>query len=172
MDPLASRRVRAHLTDCVGYLGLAAATAPVGVLLVSTTSLGESRLFAQLVSAVPPVAATLLAARAESGPHRATWGKRRQGLEVAGAGGAALPFSRALGRNTVKILVPWQLGHLTAIGAVGGGFEEGDALTYGSAVAVYAALGVVAATVLRRPGRGVHDRLVGGRVLLAAAPRG
>ena len=120
MHPLAKRRCLAYLTDCLPYLGIAAATAPVGVVLATTTELGASRLYSHLISAVPPAIATVVTARAESGPHRATWGKRRQGLTVLTVDGAPLSGGRALARSVVKVFVPWQLGHLTAVGAAWG----------------------------------------------------
>lgn len=164
MHPLAARRARAYLTDCVGYLGVAAATVPVGILLAVTTDLGSSELFSHLISAVPPAIATVIAARAESGPRRATWGKRRQGLEVAAADGTTLTFGRALARNLTKIFVPWQLGHIVAVGAAWGGFEEGDVFTFSASFAVYAVIGLYAWTSLRGSGRGVHDLLANSRV--------
>ena len=164
MHPLALRRARAHLTDCVGYLGVAAAVVPVGVLVATTTDLGSRPLYGHLVSAVPPAIATAIAARAESGPRRATWGKRRQGLEVAQVDGSAIGPGRALARNAAKIFVPWQLGHITAVGAAWGGFERGDVLTISASGAVYAVIGLFAWTTLRGSGRGVHDVLAGSRV--------
>src|SRR5690625_7659618 len=99
MHPLAQRRTLAHLTDCAGYLAVSAATIPLGVAIVTTTDLGRRPAFAHLISMVPPAIATVLAARAESGPLRATWGKRRQGLQVTGTDGATLTGGRALGRS-------------------------------------------------------------------------
>jgi uncharacterized RDD family membrane protein YckC len=168
MHPLAARRCRAHLTDCVGYLGVAAAMVPLGGLVSATTELGRSPLYAHLVSVVPPAVATVLAARAESGEHRATWGKRRQGLVVGDVEGGRLTFPRALLRNTAKILVPWQLGHMTAVGAAFGGFERGDALTIGSSVAVYGVIALYAWGGLTGTGRAVPDRLAGTRVVAVA----
>lgn len=166
MNPLARRRALAHLTDGVLYLGIAAATVPVGVLVVTTTDLGASRTFAHLVSTVPPLVATIVAARAESGPDRATWGKRQQGLQVLGADGGALGRREALLRNTAKIVIPWQLGHVTAISAAWGGFEDGSPLTWSATIATYAVIGVYAVTVLRGSGRGPHDLLAGSHVAL------
>lgn len=173
MHPLAVRRTRAHLTDCAGYLGIAAAMIPVGVIVATATDLGSRPWFGHLVSAVPPAIATVVAARAESGPHRATWGKRREGLEVLGPDGGALPLGPALARNAAKIFVPWQLGHTTAVGAAWGGFENGDVLTYGSSVAVYLVIGVYAWQGLRGSGSacGVHDLLAGSHVAAVAPAR-
>lgn len=171
MHPLAARRARAHLTDCVGYLGVAAATVPVGVLIATTTDLGSRPLYGHLVSAVPPAIATAIAARAESGPRRATWGKRREELEVTGTNGSALSLGRALTRSTAKIFVPWQLGHIVAIGAAWGGFERRDPLTLAASVAVYGVIGLYAWTSLRGNGRGVHDLLADSRVTARAPAR-
>src|SRR5690625_6325110 len=78
MHPLAQRRTLAHLTDCAGYLAVSAATIPLGVAIVTTTDLGRRPAFAHLISMVPPAIATVLAARAESGPLRATWGRSEE----------------------------------------------------------------------------------------------
>jgi len=164
MHPLAARRARAHVTDCAGYLGVAAALLPAGILAATTTDLGSRPWYGHLVSAIPPAIATVIAARAESGPRRATWGKRRLGLEVAGSDGAPLTFIRALARNSAKIFVPWQLGHTVAVGAAWGGFEDGDPLTLSASIAVYAVIGLYAWTTLRGSGRGVHDVVADSRV--------
>jgi uncharacterized RDD family membrane protein YckC len=171
MHPLARRRCLAHLTDCVGYLGIAAATIPVGMVVATRTELGSRPLYGHLISVVPPLLATVVAARAESGPRRATRGKRRQGLEVIGTGGEAPTPREALVRNAAKILLPWQLGHTTAISAAWGGFEKGDPLAYGSSAAVYLLIGVYAWTGLRGSGRGPHDRLAGTHVVGTVAAR-
>lgn len=167
MHPLAQRRALAYLTDCVGYLAVCAVTVPFGVAIVTTTDLGRRPAFAHLVSMVPPAVATVLAARAESGPLRATWGKRRHGLQVTDTDGSTLAVGRALGRNAAKIFVPWQLGHTSTIGAMWEGFQKRDPLTWASTITVYALIGVYAWTGLRGSGRGVHDLLAGSEVIAA-----
>lgn len=169
MHPLATRRALAHLTDCAGYLGVAAAMIPVGIVIATSTDLARKPAFGHLISMVPPAIATVLAARAESGPHRATWGKRRQGLEVSGADGDRLTVARALGRNTAKIFVPWQLGHTSTIGGMWGGFERRDPLTYAATLAAYGVIGVYAWTGTRGSGRGVHDLIARSQVTSAAS---
>lgn len=175
MHPLAARRALAHLTDCVGSLGVVAATVPIGAVVATTTDLGRKPLYSHLVSMVPPAIATVLAARAESGPERATWGKRRQGLEVAELDGTRLSVGKALARNTAKVFVPWQLGHAATLSGVWGGFEKKNpqitALTVCAYVATYAVIGTYAATVTRGSGRGVHDLLAGSRVTARARRR-
>ncbi|MFC7403809.1 RDD family protein [Georgenia alba] len=164
MNRLAGRRIAAYALDMTGYLGIAAATVPLG-LLANRAGLGESRAFVMSASAVPVVIATAVATRAESGG--ATWGKRRLGLGVEGAGGGPLPVSRALGRNALKIAVPWQLGHVVAIGATFGGFERPDPRLVATAVATYAVIGVGLWGVLRRSGVTLHDAASGSRVVTA-----
>jgi len=171
MHPLARPRALGYLADCVGYVGIAAAMVPLGAIVHANTDLGADPAYAYLASTVPPAIAAVLAARAESGPRRATWGKRRQGLVVAGLDGETLSLGRALGRNVAKIFVPWQLGHMTAIGAVQGGFNRGDPVLYAVSFASYAVIGVYAWTGLRGSGRGVHDMIAGSQVTSAAAPR-
>ncbi len=161
VNPLTTRRARAYLRDCVGYLGIALLEVPVG-LAALRTPLGGNGVFVAVASCVPPLAATVVAARAEAGPTRATWGKAREGLRVEATTGS-VGFGRALARNTVKIGLPWTLGHAVVFGAVDGGFERGDPLTLASTAAVYG-LGLVT-VVLGTVGRGraVHDLVAGTR---------
>lgn len=176
MHPLARRRATGYLRDCAGYLGVAVAMVPLGLAVNAVTDLGSSRSYASAMSAVPPAIATVIAARAESGPHRATWGKRRAGLRVQELGtGAPITVGRALARNSLKILVPWQAGHVTTIAAIWGGFEEGDRIAYGASFLVYGMMAVYAVTCLRGSGRGPHDLAAGSVVVdvsaAATAPR-
>lgn len=170
MHALAPRRATGYLRDCAGYLGVAAAMVPLGAAVTALTDLGGSRVYAYAVSAVPPAIATVIAARAESGPRRSTWGKRRVGLEVADVdSGEAITGARALARNSVKIFVPWQLGHMTAIGAVFGDFETMRPVTVTASVLTYGAIGTFAVMCLRGSGRGPHDLAAVTRVVLSAA---
>ena len=105
MHPLAGRRARAYLRDCLGYLGLAAATVPLGLLLNRAGS-SPSQSVILAVSALPPAAATLLAAVRET--RSGTPGQRRQGLTVVDATGERPDLGHALIRNVVKIGLPWQ----------------------------------------------------------------
>lgn len=154
------RRTEGYLVDCIGYLGLAALELPLGLAL-KDTALASSPLFLAIASSVPPAAATLIAARSESGTDGATWGKRRAALTVKDVSGGELDFGRALWRNTIKIFVPWSLGHVVAFRAADGGFERGDALTLVATGLVYAWLAATAVTALFEAGRSVHDRLSG-----------
>ncbi|TDE90047.1 RDD family protein [Occultella glacieicola] len=163
MNPLAGRRGKAYFLDCVGYLGIAAATVPFG-LVARSAGWGQEQAVVFAMSAVPPILATVLAARRESGPAGATWGKRRFALRVRTADGGPVPFGRALLRNTLKIAIPWQLGHAVAIGAAFGGYDDGDPATIAATVLTYPVIGVMIAGVLVGQGRTYYDRIAGSTV--------
>ncbi len=167
VHPLAGARARAYLLDCGVYLGIAAATVPIGVV-AQRAGWKADRSWALGTSALPPLVATVLAARQESGPRAATLGKRRQGLVVRAADGSAPRFARCLLRDAVKIGVPWQLGHVVAIGAAYGGFERRDPLTLAATALTYPLLAVMALATTRGSGRALHDRVAGTRVRRAA----
>lgn len=162
MNELAGARARAYLADGLLYLGIAAVEVPVGLAAIRFGWAGNNRTWVYAASAVAPVVAAVLAARAESGPQQATVGKRREHLKVVLGSGHGhderISIARGLVRNVVKITVPWQLGHTVALGASWGGFEDHDPLTLVSAVLVYPLLGAMAWTGLRADGRGLHDR--------------
>lgn len=155
---LAGARTRAYLMDCGVYLAVAAATAPLGVL-AQAKGWGKSRAFVLGISAVAPLVATVVAARQESGPRAATFGKRWQGLVVRSRDGAPVTFARSLVRNFVKIGVPWQIGHVVAVGAALGYFDDADPLTLGAAAVTYPLLGAMVVTGATGDGRALHDRL-------------
>ena len=93
------------------------------------------------------------------------------GLEaVAVADGGSLTAGAALARNTLKILLPWQAGHVTAIAAMWGGFEDGDPVAYTSSIVVYVLITAYAVMCLRGSGRGPHDLLAGSVVRPVGAP--
>ncbi|ACQ79602.1 RDD domain containing protein [Beutenbergia cavernae DSM 12333] len=166
MHPLAIRRAKAYALDALSYLGVAAATVPLGLLVRSRGEPSRNAVLA--MSAVPPIVATLWAAHAEAATAGATWGKRRMGLEVVDDdGGGRLSYRRALVRNVVKIAVPWQLGHTVAVGAAFGGFDERDPLTIAATTLTYPLIAVGAATAFWGSGRGVHDRAAGSVVVSA-----
>lgn len=168
LDPLGWARLRAYGCDALSYLGLAAATVPPGILIAR---LEPGALAVHAMSALVPAVAAVWAARVESGPAQATWGKRRERLVVEGPGGGRMSMRRALVRSALKIAVPWQIGHTVAIGAAFGGFERADPVTIAATAIVYPVVGVGLAAVLLRPGRAIHDRLVGSRVVSTDAQR-
>lgn len=170
LHPLVFSRGKAYLRDCVGYLGIAVATVPLG-LLARQTGWSDHRGFVLAASAIPPTIATLLAARRESSSSGATSGKRRYGLQVQGQHGEALSFGRALLRNGLKIALPWQLGHTVAVGAAFGGFDDNDPLTIAAAVATCPLLAIMVGSVALGEGRALHDRITGSKVVLKEIPQ-
>lgn len=162
--PLA--RAAAYGLDAVGYAGIAAAMVPFG--LASNAVWGPPpRPVILALSVIPPAVATVWAARAESGGRHATWGKRRLGILVEGTA-QPLDAGRALLRNAVKILLPWQLGHVVTLGAVYGDFDTMRPGTIIATALLYPLMAVFAVMLLRRGGRGPHDLLAGTRVRWSA----
>jgi uncharacterized RDD family membrane protein YckC len=162
VHPLTGRRARALLRDSLGHLGLAVATVPVG-LLVHRRGWARSRQVVLALSAVPPLLATVLAARADAGAGTA--GHRRQGLVVLDAAGRPPGLARALVRNAVKTGLPWQLGHVVAVGASRGGFEDRDRATLVATALVHPHLVVAALAATVGSGRALHDRVAGTRLV-------
>jgi hypothetical protein len=64
----------------------------------------------------------------------------------------------------VKIGIPWQLGHVVAIGSTFGGFERRDPATLAAAAVVYPLMVVMVVLAARGSGRALHDRLAGTQV--------
>lgn len=174
MDELAGDRTKAYARDCIGYAAIAAATVPFG-LIANARGWGRKRGTVIAMSAVPPALATALAAWEET-KQGATQGKRHYGLQVVdqSGGSGSAGYGRFLLRNLAKIGIPWQLGHVVAVGAAFGGFESRDRLTWGAMVITYPLIGVSAASVFFGQGRALHDRLARTEVvtapLLAAGP--
>jgi len=112
-----------------------------------------------------------VAARQESGPNAATPGKRRYGLVVQTTGGHRPSFRRVFIRNIVKIGVPWQIGHASAIGAAFGGFEHRDPVTLGATSVTYPLLAALIVNVAIGDGWALHDRIAGSSVTSAKTTR-
>lgn len=110
-------RLVAWLIDWLSILAWVAVIAAVGVplfLLGVTRGLttGAANVIASTILVVP---VTIALAWQESGIRQATLGKRIRHLQVADADiGSRVPFQRTLLRNSVKIAVPWILGHAVA----------------------------------------------------------
>ena len=165
LHPLALTRGKAYLRDCVGYLGIAAATVPLG-LLAQQLDFSKERWFMLVASALPPTLATLLAARREASLSGATPGKRRYGLQVHNESGQPPSFGQALLRNVIKIAIPWQLGHTVAIGAAFGGFDDQDPVTIVATVTTYPLLVLLIGSIAFGEGRAFHDRIAGSNASL------
>ena len=147
------------------YLGVAAATVPLGLALRRRRPEWISEPTVQALSAVPVVAATAWAAWAESGSRQGTPGKRAMGLRTEAVEGGRLPLPRAAVRATAKVAIPWQLGHTATIHGMWGGFEKPDALPVGSYAATSAAMIAGIVPVVRRGGLTIPELLAGSRVV-------
>jgi uncharacterized RDD family membrane protein YckC len=167
VHPLAARRLSAYGIDMASYLGIAVATVPIGLLVRRRRPrLPEAAVHA--LGAIPPVAATVWAAAAESSAVGATPGKRRSGLCVRTDRGGRLPAARSLLRASAKVLVPWLAGHTAAIHAAHLGDRDPDALLWGSGAIAYASMATGVLLTVFEPGRPLHDRLCGSQVVEAA----
>lgn len=110
--------------------------------------------------------------RTESGPHHATWGKRKLGLEVRAADGAAPNRTKILLRTIVKLL-PWEGAHFFVWQMMYVYYREG----YESEPPPWIFVGLNAASVaalfyvamVLATGRGPHDAAAGTTVRLRAA---
>ncbi len=141
---------------------------PIGLILRSR-GVGISKPVLEVVSSVPPIVAALWAASSES-TSGATWGKKRVALRVVSDSGART-FGQVLLRNLVKIALPWQLGHLVAIGAARGGFDDGKPRTIAYTAATYVVAAASILAVIVGSGRGLHDRIAGTSVKASRRPR-
>ena len=130
------RRLLAWLIDWTCVLVWAAVIAAIGVPLYlsgATHGIGpvELNVIGGLLLIVP-VTVTLAALEASSA--NATLGKRMLGLRVRDGSGGSMSFGRALARNSLKIALPWTLGHLAAIAIFFSSGADGDVPAYSTFV--------------------------------------
>lgn len=157
---------------CV-WIALVAAVAVPLFLVGDTASLPPvaQNAVAALVTVVP---ITIALAVLESGPRQATPGKRARRLLVQDARtGNALPFRRALLRNTLKIALPWTIAHAAVYAIVGASGGPGASMPPGVEVVTaiaYVLPAVWLATLLIASGRTPYDRIAR-TVVTRAAPR-
>ena len=168
MNSEAWRRIVAWLVDWLCFLVWLAALAAIGIPLYLSGVTGEwsaatTNVVSALLTAVP---LTIFLAVLESGTRQATVGKRVLGLKVVGArDGGRLSFASALLRNTLKVAVPWTIGHAAAIGLVGSS-EVGPGLMILTAAAYVLPVAYVV-TLFVGEGRTPYDRAGGDRVVRA-----
>jgi uncharacterized RDD family membrane protein YckC len=160
--------VAASGLDAVSWLVFPAAALPVGLALHGAGFHLPSLVLNALAFVAVILPATLWATTQEAAPKCATLGKRRCGLRVARvATGRAVTRRRALGRNLIKLAIPWELGHTAAFG-----FAEQPIpgpWIIGLAAATYAVVLINLIGLFTPSRRTVHDRLSGTVVLRADA---
>jgi hypothetical protein len=161
---IGGRRLAAWLIDWMCILVWVALTAAIGVPLylagiIAPTGYGALNLIAALVVVVPVVVG---AAWFESRSVAATPGKRVLRLRVRTAGGRA-PFRVALLRNTLKIGVPWLIGHAAvfAIVASSGTTDPVPVWVWLLTGAAYLIPLIWIASLFIAGGRTPYDRIIG-----------
>ncbi len=166
---MTGRRVLSWLWDYLVVLGVFAADFVfVGVpTLLGWLRLGGVRddpvltdVFVTLLTVVPFLA---YLAGTESGPHCATWGKRREQLAVFAQDHGLPTRGAVLMRNLIKLL-PWQFGHMGALRVAASKAPSPSAVVF-LVVSLAMLVAVAGPPLLGR--RGIHD-LVAGTVVLGS----
>jgi hypothetical protein len=169
------KRLAAWLVDWLLVLAWAGVVASVGVPLYLTGVTAGLGTFAVNIIAVLVLVApvTVALAALEAGRHQATIGKRSQHLMVTdAAGGGRLPFRRALGRNALKIALPWGIGHAAVFGIVADGAADPVSAWIWAVTAVaYIVPLVYLVALFVGAGRTPYDRLSGTSVVLTTSPQ-
>lgn len=167
---LAGRRLLAWLADLLRIVLLPLALIPLGLLLNRAgVDFGQAgwNLVGFLLLIVP---VTLWLAWSEATPRGATPGKRWQKLRVVDARTREpVSISRALLRNTLKVALPWELGHTVAFGfattfAAGGSGVIAPWLTVVT-IACYALMIIYVVSLFIASGRTPYDWLSGTAVI-------
>ena len=171
---LAVRRIEASLIDWACILGWVGLTAGAGLPLYRAGLLRQAKpLQLNVVAALSVVLPVVLtAAILESREAAATPGKRALGLAVRTAGGRPA-FPTALWRNTLKIGIPWLVGHAVAFSFANAGdrSREVPARVWVLTAAAYALPAISVASLFAGDGRTLYDRITGTRVILRPGRR-
>ncbi len=102
----------------------------------------------------------------ESSTWRATWGKRRKGLQVIRSDGARLSVSRAISRTVLKF-IPWELAH-TCIWQISFAPQEPSPLITAGFALVWILVGAnVVSLLTSQTHQTLYDRLAGTFVVTA-----
>lgn len=170
---LAWRRITAWSIDWLWILVLPVLLLPIGVILYRTgvrlpTAAWNVLSFVILVAPV-----TFWAAWRESGRFQATPGKRVRGLVVVGARSMRpAGFGRALLRNSLKIALPWELGHTVAFAFATASAERIPGYVMVLTILVYVIMFGWLGTLFLPSARTPYDLLSGTRVIPRPSPGG
>ena len=163
MKPMAFVRVHAWLIDMLTIAAWIAALAVVVVSLYLTDvmpalSASATQALSFLILVAP---VTVGLALLESGSRGATVGKHaRRLLVVTVDGRLQVSFGRALIRNTLKVALPWELGHLVVYGLAGGSSSGSvPAWLVLATAAAYVIPAIYVITLFVGNGRTPYDRL-------------
>lgn len=165
-------RFRASLVDLALILGWIVVVAAVGVPLYLTGVTGGLRpLQLNLVGAalvvVPVVAGLTLT---EGGRYEASPGKQWFGLRVRRPDGRRLGYARSLLRNTIKVGLPWLVGHAAAIALATSTDPVGTDVWILTAVAYLIPLAYLVEALLDH-GRAPYDVVADSQVVAASKGR-
>jgi uncharacterized RDD family membrane protein YckC len=139
------KRAGAFAFDYIIILLYLAALALIGMLITSLSNAG-SWLFADRVRAqlsgflLVTLPITLYFALSESSAQRATWGKKKLGLQVTDYNGEKISGWRSLGRTTLKF-IPWEISH-TLVWAIVFSAEKNPAWMNYGILLIYALIGL------------------------------
>lgn len=155
------RRIIAWCIDWVCILGWVAVTAAVGIPLYANglIHLNDTAQENIVGAAVIVVLIVVAAAVCESRSKPSTPGKRMMHLQVR-TGSARPNFLRALARNSLKLGVPWLIGH-TAVYAISSATADGTTPTavWVLIAAAYAIPLVYVVALFVADGRTPYDRI-------------
>ena len=165
-------RLLAWVVDWLAILVWVAVVAAVGIPLylmgiIGTMPLLGLNLVAAVVLVVP---VTLVLARLESGAKEGSLGKRTRRLKVVSARtGARVSFQQAIARNTLKIALPWTIGHAAVYEIVtSSGIGVVPISVWALTVTAYILPIVYVVSLFIGTGRTPYDRLC--RSIVVAAP--
>jgi len=161
-------RVFAFAIDYLPILAYLALVVAAGAVVGRTFPEALARPFAHPASAqatgfaLVTLPVVLYFALSEASVHRATWGKRRRGLQVVGVDGGRLGLARSSLRTCLKF-VPWELAHTAVWGmSLSGGDPAPTHLALLALVWVLVGVNAVGILVWQRA---PYDVVAGARVV-------
>lgn len=164
-----SRRILAWGIDWFCILGWIAVVAAVGVPLHLAGVISLTAPLAQnLVGLAVIIPVVVAASRLESGPKSATPGKRLVGVRVHYRSGDRVVV-RALLRNTLKIGLPWAIGHLAVFAVVDAGSGPIPIWVAGLTASAYVIPALWVFSWILPGARTIYDRLSGSEVRVESA---
>jgi uncharacterized RDD family membrane protein YckC len=159
------KRLVAWLIDWAVILVWVAVVAAIGVplYLAGITHFAGAIVLNIVSGLLIVVPVTVGFAIMEAGSRSATLGKRVMGLRVAHTRGTGrVGFSRSLFRNSLKIAVPWLIGHSAVFALIQTGGRDGGAVAL--IIGSYVLPILYVASLFVKGGRTPYDRLSGTEV--------
>jgi hypothetical protein len=164
-------RLLAWIVDWFGVTAWVAIVAAVGVPLYLMGITGTMpALWLNLVATVTLVLpVTVVLAALESSAKEGSFGKRARRLNVVSARtGSRMSFRQAIGRNALKIALPWTIGHAAVYGIVGSSGADVLPVSIWLLAAIAYVLPIVyVVSLFIGTGRTPYDRLCGSVVVMS-----